>query len=138
MVLVLIGEAFMKLRLVAVITALVALPALAQAQQGGPPSNAPKPTKADVQKVVQIITNDKAKTQAYCDLNKLYDQMQTADQKNDSKAVETLGKQADALAGKLGPEYNNMMDGLDQVDPNSSEGKDLAGILSKLDDLCSK
>jgi ABC-type transporter Mla subunit MlaD len=129
----------MKLRLVAVITALVALPVLAHAQQGGPPpSNAPKPTKADVQKVVQIITNDKAKTQAYCDLNKLYDQMQTADQKNDSKTVETLGKQADALAGKLGPEYNNMMDGLDQVDPNSSEGKDFASILSKLDDLCSK
>jgi hypothetical protein len=128
----------MKLRLVAVITALVALPVFAYAQQGGPPSNAPKPTKADVQKVVQIITNDKAKTQAYCDLNKLYDQMQTADQKNDSKAVETLGKQADALAGKLGPEYNNMMDGLDQVDPNSSEGKEFASILSKLDDLCSK
>jgi hypothetical protein len=128
----------MRLRLVAVITALVALPVLAHAQQGGPPSNAPKPTKADVQKVVQIITNDKAKTQAYCDLNKLYDQMQTADQNNDSKAVETLGKQADALSGKLGPEYNNMMDGLDQVDPNSIEGKDLASILSKLDDLCSK
>ena len=133
-----IGEAFMKLRLVAVITAVVALPVLALAQQGGPPSNAPKPTKADVQKVVQIVTNDKAKTQAYCDLNKLYDQMQTADQNNYSKAVETLGKQADALAGKLGPEYNNMMDGLDQVDPNSNEGKELASILSKLDDLCSK
>jgi hypothetical protein len=128
----------MTLRLVAVITALVALPMLAHAQQGGLPSNAPKPTEADVKKVVQIITNDKSKTQAYCDLNKLYDQMQTADQNNDSKAVETLGKQADALAGKLGPEYNNMMDGLDQVDPNSNEGKNLASILSKLDDLCSK
>jgi hypothetical protein len=134
-----IGEAFMKLRLVAVITALVALPMLAHAQQGGPPpSNAPKPTKADVQKVVQIITNDKTKTQAYCDLNKLYDQMQTADQNNDSKTVESLGKQADALSDKLGPEYSKMMDGLDQVDPNSSEGKDLASILSKLDDLCAK
>jgi hypothetical protein len=133
-----IGEAFMKLRLVAAITALVALPALGYAQQGGPPSNAPKPTEADVQKVVQIITNDKAKTQAYCDLNKLYDQMQTADQNNDSKTVETLGKQADALSNKLGPEYSKMMDGLDQVDPNSNEGKGLASILSKLDDLCAK
>ena len=128
----------MKLRLVAAITALVTLPALAHAQQGGPPSNAPKPTKADVEKVVQIITNDKAKTQAYCDLNKLYDQMQTADQNNDSKTVETLGKQADTLSGKLGPEYSKMMDGLDQVDPNSNEGKDLASTLSKLDDLCGK
>jgi hypothetical protein len=46
------------------------MPVLVHAQQGGPRPNAPKPTKADVQKVVQIITNDKAKTQSYCDLNK--------------------------------------------------------------------
>jgi hypothetical protein len=36
----------MKLRLVAVITAFVTLPAFVHAQ-GGPSSNAPKPTKAD-------------------------------------------------------------------------------------------
>jgi len=129
----------MKLMLVAAISALVAMPALAQAQQGGaPPSNAPKPTTADVQKVVQIITSDKAKTQVYCDLDKLYDQMQTADQNNDSKTVEALGKQADAMTNKLGPEYSKMMDGLDQVDPNSSEGKELVSILSGLDKLCGK
>jgi histidyl-tRNA synthetase len=130
-----IGEAFMKLRLVALITALVALPALVHAQ-GAPPSNAPKPTKPDAQKVVQIISNDKAKTQAYCDMSKLYEQMQSADQK-DSKKVETLGKQADVLASKLGPEYNKLMNGLEQVDPNSNEGKELDSILSKLDNLCS-
>jgi hypothetical protein len=111
---------------------------LAHAQQGGPPSNAPKPTKADAQKVVQIITNDKAKTQAYCDMSKLFDQMQTADQKNDSKTVEALGKQADVLATKLGPEYNKMMDGMDPVEPNSNEGKELDSVLSGLDKLCSK
>jgi ABC-type transporter Mla subunit MlaD len=128
----------MKLRLVAVITALATVPVLAHAQQGGPPSNAPKPTKADAQKVVQIITSDKAKTQTYCDLDKLFDQMQTADKKNDSKTVESLGKQADVLATKLGPEYNKMMDGMDQVDPNSNEGKELVSTLSGLDKLCSK
>ena len=129
----------MKLMLVAAISAFLAIPALAQAQQGGaPPSNAPKPTKADVQKVVQIITSDKAKTQVYCDLDKLYDQMQTADQNNDSKTVEALGKQADAMTNKLGPEYSKMMDGLDQVDPNSNEGKELVAILSGLDKLCGK
>jgi hypothetical protein len=128
----------MKLRLVAVISALAAVPMLAHAQQGGPPSNAPKPTKADAQKVVQIITSDKAKTQTYCDMSKLFDQMQAADKKNDSKTVETLGKQADALAAKLGPEYNKMMDGMDQVEPNSNEDKELVSVLSPLDKLCSK
>jgi hypothetical protein len=116
----------MKLKLVAPIFALIATPALALAQQGGPPPSGPKPTKADVQKVVQIITSDKAKTQAYCDLNKL---MAAAEQKN-SQA------QADALVGKLGPEYSKVMGGLMQIDPNSSEGKEFMSMLSGLHKLC--
>ena len=56
---------FMKLKLVAAISALVAIPALTHAQQGGPPPSVPKPTKADVEKVVQIVTSDEAKTQGH-------------------------------------------------------------------------
>jgi hypothetical protein len=81
----------MKLKLIAAISALVATAALAYAQQGGPQPNVPKPTKADVQNVVQIISSDKAKTQSYCDLNKLYIQLQAAVQQNDSKTVQALG-----------------------------------------------
>jgi hypothetical protein len=66
----------MKLKLVAAISAFVAIPALTHAQQGGPPPSVSEPTKADVEKVVQIVTSDEAKTQSYCDLNKLYDQLQ--------------------------------------------------------------
>ena len=128
----------MKLKLVAAISALVAIPALAHAQQGGPQPNVPKPTKADVQNVVQIVTTDKAKTQAYCDLTKLYDQIQTAEQKDDSNTIQTLGKQADALVDKLGPEYFKMIEGLDQVDLTSSEGKEFMSILSELDKRCTK
>jgi hypothetical protein len=75
----------MKLKLVAAISALAAIPALAHAQQGGPQPNIPKPTKADAQSVVEIVTTDKVKTQVYCDLTKLYDQLQAAEQKNDTK-----------------------------------------------------
>src|SRR5262249_53681334 len=46
-------EPFMKLKLVAAISAL-AIPALAHAQQSGPQLHVPKPTKADAQNVVQI------------------------------------------------------------------------------------
>jgi hypothetical protein len=60
--------------------------------------------------------------------------MQTADQnKKDSKKAETLAKQGAVLVGKLGPEYNKLMDGLDGVDPNSNEGKEFDSILSGLD-----
>ena len=128
----------MKLKLVAAISALAAIPALAHAQQSGPQPNVPKPTKADAQNVVQIVTTDKAKTQAYCDLTKLYDQVQAAGQKNDTKTVETLGKQADALIDKLGPEYSKLIDGLEQVDPKSSEAKEFMSILSGLDKLCTR
>ena len=126
----------MRLKLVAAIFAVLAIPALAYGQQGGPPTKVPKPTKVDVQKVVQIISSDKAKLQSYCDSKKLYDQMEVAYQKNDSKTAVALSKQADALASKLGPEYSKMMDGLEQVDPNSSEGKEYTSELSGLDNLC--
>jgi hypothetical protein len=126
-----------KLRLVATIFAFFALPALAFGQQGSSASKAPKPTKADAQKVAQIISSDKAKLQAYCDSKKLYDQMGAAYKKNDSKTADALNKQADALVGKIGPEYSKMMDGLEQVDQNSSEAKEFMAILSGLDKLCS-
>jgi len=73
----------MKLKLITVLAAVVVLPglALAQGQSGAP--NAPKPTKADAQKVVAIIKGDKAKTQAFCQLGQLNDQMAEADQKKD-------------------------------------------------------
>ena len=71
----------MKLKLIAAISALVATAGLAYAQQGAPPPNVPKPTKADAQNVVQIISSDKAKTQAYCDLTKLEGQVRAAEQK---------------------------------------------------------
>ena len=127
----------MKLKLVAAISVL-AIPALAHAQQGGPQRSVPKPTKADAQNVVQIITSDKTKTQAYCDLTKLEGQVRAAEQKNDTKTLEALSKQAEALVDKLGPEYYKLMDGLEEVDPKSSEAKEFMSILSELDKSCTK
>jgi hypothetical protein len=125
----------MKLKLVAAISAL-AIPALAHAQQSGPQS--PKPTKADAQYVVQIITSDKVKTQAYCDLSKLEDQVEAAAEKNDNKTLEAINKRAEALVDKLGPEYYKLMDGLEQVEPKSSDAKEFMSILSELDKSCTK
>jgi hypothetical protein len=126
----------MKLKLIASISAL-AIPALAHAQQGGPPKTQ-QLTKADVQKVVQIIGSDKAKTQAYCDLSKLNDQIAAAQQTNDTDNVETLTKQADALVANLGPEYSKMIEKLGEVDLTSSKGNELSAIILRLDELCTK
>ena len=123
----------MKLKLFAAISAIAAIPALAHAQP-----NVPKPTKADAQNVVQIVTSDSVKMQGYCDLTKLEDQVKAVQQNTDPKTVETLTKQAEALIDKLGPEYFKLMDGLEQVDPKSSEAKEFMSILSELDKRCTE
>ena len=104
----------MKLTAVLVISAFAAMPVFAQAQPAGPPANAPKPTKAEIQKVVATVTGDKTKTQQYCEIGKLNQKMAEADQQNDTKALETLGKQADDIAQKIGPEFVKFMDALDR------------------------
>jgi hypothetical protein len=130
----------MNLKLLVAITAIAALPFMAHAQQGNrnqpPPPAGPKPTSADVQRVVAIITADKAKTRAYCDMIALEDQISQAEQAKDGKKAEQLANQADQVAQKLGPEYNKLMDNLQQIDPGSSEGQKLAAAFEPLDKLC--
>ena len=84
------------------------------------------------------ITSDKVKTQAYCDFTKLEEQVKAAEEKNDTKTLEALSKQADALVDKLGPEYYKLMDGLEEVDPKSSGAKEFMSILSELDKRCTQ
>jgi hypothetical protein len=62
--------------------------------------------------------------------------MGTLDEKKDAKKMEALGMQADAEAQKLGADFEKMMDGLEQVDENSPEGKKFAAILAGLDSKC--
>jgi hypothetical protein len=123
----------MNMKFVTAIALFVAAPAFAQAQESG---NAPKPTKADVQKLVQSIQADKAKAQQYCAMMKLYDQAAEADEKKDNKKVEDLTKQADDAGKTLGPDYQKVMEGLQQIDPTSPEGKELSAALDPLDNSC--
>ena len=127
----------MKLKFLLAISALVAMPAFAQAKQGETPPTAPKPTLAQVQKVVQIISGNKTKLQQYCEIaTKLDPQIAEAVQKNDANELEALVKQADDLAQKIGAEYVALMDGLPQIDENSREGKQITAALDSLDKLC--
>jgi len=126
----------MKLKLVLALSALASMPAFGQSQQGGKPPTAPTPTLAQVQKVVQIIRGDKVKTEQYCDIEKLVWQIAEAEQKQDTKRVEELTKQVDDLGEKIGPEYVAMMDGLSQIDENSTESKQIEAALASLEKLC--
>ena len=111
-----------------------AVPAFARAQK----PSAAKVTKADAQNVLKIISGDKAKTQTYCDMTKLGEQIEQANEKKDNKMVNELSQKLVALEEKLGPEYNALMDGLQDIDPESQVGQEIDSVLSGLDKLCTR
>ena len=126
----------MSLKLLVVATLFVAVPLVAFAQKDEPTDQAPKPTLADAQKVVEMISNDKSKLQTYCEINKVEDEAAKAEEANDTKAVEALVSKAEALAQQMGPEYVKLVEGLELIDPKSPEGEKFVSVLSALDDKC--
>jgi hypothetical protein len=122
----------MQLKFIAAVFAIAVLPLAAQAQ------NAPKPTKAAAQKVVKAISADKAKLKIYCEMSKLDEQIGAADQKKDTKKVETLSKQMDDMAEQLGADYVNLMQGLQDIDQDSKQAQEIGAVLDTLDQQCGK
>jgi flagellar motility protein MotE (MotC chaperone) len=140
----------MHFKLIVAALAIAAVPALAQAQAPNPPksSKPAKPAKAApaapaskaeaAQKLVKTISADKAKTQTYCDIGKLGDEIEEAEQKKDLKRIDELNRKMDELATKLGPEYVALMSDLQDIDPSSKEAQDISSTLEGLDKLCAK
>ena len=126
----------MKLKLATAALLFAAIPVVAQAQQNIPPGQVPKPTVADVQKVVQAVSADQAKLRAYCDMGKVLMQLDQAEQKRDANAIKALSAKADGLAQQLGPDYARVMDGLSNVDPRSEEGKRYGVLFEPLYKQC--
>ncbi|MFZ0622028.1 MAG: hypothetical protein WB540_09645 [Pseudolabrys sp.] len=123
----------MNLKLMVAILAIAAVPLYAHAQK----PNAAKVSKATAaQKVVKIISGDKAKTQAYCDIGKLGAQIDEAEQKKDLKKIDELNQKMEELATKLGPEYVALLG--EDIDPNSKDGQEISSALEGLDKLCAK
>jgi hypothetical protein len=121
----------MKTPLTVAISLICAAPLYAQDQQ---PNTAK--LKADAQRVVSIIKGDKAKAQVYCEINDLGEEIGEADQRMDDNKAEALSRQVTELERKLGSEYFALANALNNVDPNSPEGRDIESILAPLDDSC--
>jgi hypothetical protein len=127
-------EALMNPKLIVVALMIAVVPVCAQAQK----PSAIKVTKTDVEKVVKLISGDKAKTQTYCDIGKLNERLAEADETKDTKKLEELSQQIEALGKKLGPEYTALMDAFQDVDPDSEDGKQIGLLFEPLDKLCAK
>jgi hypothetical protein len=104
--------------------------------QDEPGNQAPKPTSADVQRLAEVITGDKSKIRAYCELGGIHDQMREALDKQDAKAIDELIAKADALEQQLGPEYDKVIEGLELLDLSSAEGQEIADVFKTLQERC--
>ena len=62
--------------------------------------------------------------------------MEKAEEGNDTKAVDALVAKADALGQQIGPEYLKIVEGLEEVDPNSAEGQRFAAVFNTLHENC--
>jgi hypothetical protein len=121
-----------NLRLVVTILVIAAAPICAQAQKPTPA----KVTKADAQKVLRIISSDKAKTRIYCEMANLGNQLEQTNETGDSKKFDALFQRMYDLGKKLGSGYAALIDGLQDIDPESEVGQEISSTLDALDNLC--
>jgi hypothetical protein len=120
--------------LIVAILVISTVPLFAQGQQ---PNTAK--LKADAQKVVSIISSDKSKTQSYCQIANLSEQVEQAAQEKDRKKVEELLQKIIELEKQLGPEYLALVDALfnnNNMDPNSKDVQEIVSMFDRFDETC--
>jgi hypothetical protein len=89
--------------------------------------------KADARNLVGIIGSDKTKTQTYCQILDLTAQL---DREKDSKKAKALYQKIDQLQKQLGPEFLAVTSGLQHLDLNSPDGREIILIIGSLNQSC--
>ena len=92
--------------------------------------------KANARNLVGIIGSDKTKIETYCQIEDLSEQLMQAVQEKDRKKAKALSQKIDQLQKRLGPEFVALINGLERLDPNSSDGREIASIIESLDRSC--
>ena len=92
--------------------------------------------KADARNLVGIIGSDKTKTQTYCQIGDLSEQLIQAVQEKDRKKANALAEKIAELYKKMGPEFAALIDIEKHVDLNSRDGQEIASIVASLGESC--
>ena len=92
--------------------------------------------KAHAQNAVKIISGDKQKTDAYCELADLTDQFDQAVQEKDTKKAGELSQKGAEMLRKLGPEFATLADGMSSVDLSSQDAREIGSIIGNLNAYC--
>jgi len=117
--------------LIVAILAISTSPLYAQGQQ---PNTAK--LKADARNVVGVIGSDKTKTQTYCQIDDLSEQLIEAVEDKDRKKANALAEKITELYKKMGPEFAALLDIKKHVDLNSPDGQEIASIVATLGESC--
>jgi len=93
---------------------------------------------ADARNLVGVIGSDKTKTQTYCQIEDLSEQLIQAVQKKDRKKANALAEKIAELYKKMGPEFAALIDIKKHVDLNSRDGQEIASIVATLGESCGR
>ena len=107
------------------------MPLSAQGQQPGAAK-----LKADARNLVGIIGSDKTKTQTYCQIEDLSEQLIQAVQEKDRKKANALAEKIAELYKKMGPEFAALIDIEKHIDLDSPDGQEFASIVASLGESC--
>ena len=95
-------------------------------------------TNQDAQQLVETISGDQDKAQAYCDIMKLDDQIAQANERG--AGTDELKQQLKGLEEKLGVEWSTLITAYRDVDLNTRAGLETAAVLqtaiNRLNSLC--
>src|SRR6266568_5733803 len=116
------------------IVAILAISTSTLYAQGQQPNTAK--LKADARNLVGIIGSDKNKTQTYCQIYDLSEQLLQAVREKDRKKAKALAEKIAELYKKMGPEFAALIDIEKRVDLNSPDGKEIASIVATLGESC--
>jgi len=119
--------------LIVAILVIYALPLDVQAAQQPDPAK----LKADAQRIVRVIHDDRAKSQAYCQINSLSGQINQAVQERDGQKADALNRKISDLEKTLGPEYLAFFDTFNNLDQSPKEFRDILPMFDTLNQSCS-
>jgi hypothetical protein len=111
----------MNRKFIVAVLLVVAAPVYAQAQN-------PRVSKGDAQKVGTIISGDKIKTQAYCDIQKLAEQVAEANEKKQRK-----GQPIDKIE-----KYVALINGIQDIADNDELRAEFLSAFGALARLCTR
>ena len=92
--------------------------------------------KADARNVVGSIGSDKTKTQTYCQIANLGEQLTQALQEKDKKKFVEVGRKLSELQKNLGPEYVGLLESLGNANLTPKDGQEIVSMFDTLDASC--